>query len=144
MRLRRGLRSGRLHYLSDHILEKILPKVVVSPINPSSAGMANNGSSGLGMGHEDSRSSSKSAQGLGAERMSTERGRAERVSTERVPREKVSTEPPGILRDPAVTNARKWNTDIPIILPHERVFPIQIGSELFRLSGASISSDGMC
>ncbi|KAF8462895.1 hypothetical protein BDZ91DRAFT_732637 [Kalaharituber pfeilii] len=31
--------------------------------------------------------------------------------------------------------------DIPRILPHERVFPIQIGSELFRLSGASICSD---
>lgn len=31
---------------------------------------------------------------------------------------------------------------IPNILPHERVFPIQIGSELFKLSGASISSDG--
>ncbi|KAH7367150.1 BTB/POZ domain-containing protein [Plectosphaerella cucumerina] len=30
---------------------------------------------------------------------------------------------------------------IPTILPHERVFPIQIGSELFKLSGASISSD---
>ena len=30
---------------------------------------------------------------------------------------------------------------IPLILPHERVFPIQIGSELFKLSGASISSD---
>ncbi|RMD42996.1 hypothetical protein DV735_g2120, partial [Chaetothyriales sp. CBS 134920] len=29
----------------------------------------------------------------------------------------------------------------PSILPPERVFPIQIGSELFRLSGASISSD---
>jgi len=48
---------------------------------------------------------------------------------------------PGILRDPATNNARKWNTDIPNILPHERVFPIQIGTELFRLSGASISSD---
>ncbi|PVH86577.1 hypothetical protein DL98DRAFT_582530 [Cadophora sp. DSE1049] len=48
---------------------------------------------------------------------------------------------PGILRDPATSNARKWNTDIPNILPHERVFPIQIGTELFRLSGASISSD---
>lgn len=57
--------------------------------------------------------------------------------------EKQSTEPPGILRDPGVVQARKWNTDIPHILPHERVFPIQIGSELFRLSGASISSDGM-
>ena len=32
---------------------------------------------------------------------------------------------------------------IPHILPHERVFPIQIGTELFKLSGASISSDGM-
>ncbi|KAG0644233.1 hypothetical protein HOY80DRAFT_182940 [Tuber brumale] len=31
--------------------------------------------------------------------------------------------------------------EIPRILPHEKVFPIQIGGELFRLSGASISSD---
>ena len=31
---------------------------------------------------------------------------------------------------------------IPHVLPHEKVFPIQIGSELYRLSGASISSDG--
>ena len=31
---------------------------------------------------------------------------------------------------------------IPYILPHERVFPIQIGTELFKLSGASLSSDG--
>lgn len=30
---------------------------------------------------------------------------------------------------------------IPVILPHERVFPIQIGSELFKMSGASLSSD---
>lgn len=58
--------------------------------------------------------------------------------------EKQSTEPPGILRDPSITQPRRWNTDIPLILPHERVFPIQIGSELYRLSGASISSDGMC
>lgn len=33
-------------------------------------------------------------------------------------------------------------TKIPHILPRERVFPIQIGSELFKLSGASLSSDG--
>lgn len=33
-------------------------------------------------------------------------------------------------------------TKIPHILPHERVFPIQIGGELFKLSGASLSSDG--
>lgn len=51
-----------------------------------------------------------------------------------------TSDPPGILRE---NGPRKWNTDIPNILPHERVFPIQIGSELFRLSGASISSDGM-
>lgn len=58
-------------------------------------------------------------------------------------REPSFNEPPGILRDPVVLRARSWNTDIPNILPHERVFPIQIGSELFRLSGASLSSDGM-
>ncbi len=54
-----------------------------------------------------------------------------------------SQNPPGMLREENITKPRKWNTDIPNILPHERVFPIQIGSELFRLSGASISSDGM-
>ena len=27
-------------------------------------------------------------------------------------------------------------------LPHEKGFPIQVGTELFRLSGASIMSDG--
>ncbi|KAF7904342.1 hypothetical protein EAF00_001676 [Botryotinia globosa] len=47
-------------------------------------------------------------------------------------------DPPGILRNP---EARDWNTDIPNHLPHEKVFPIQIGTELFRLSGASLSSD---
>ncbi|KAF5879483.1 putative btb poz domain-containing protein [Botrytis fragariae] len=47
-------------------------------------------------------------------------------------------DPPGILRNP---EARNWNTDIPNYLPHEKVFPIQIGTELFRLSGASLSSD---
>ncbi|KAF7874915.1 hypothetical protein EAF04_002089 [Stromatinia cepivora] len=47
-------------------------------------------------------------------------------------------DPPGTARDP---EARKLNTDIPKYLPHEKVFPIQIGTELFRLSGASLSSD---
>lgn len=46
---------------------------------------------------------------------------------------------PGIMRDPA----RFRGPEIPHVLPHEKVFPIQIGSKLFRLSGASISSDGM-
>ena len=35
------------------------------------------------------------------------------------------------------------NHPAPSILPAEKVFPIQIGSELFRLSGASIASDGL-
>lgn len=42
-----------------------------------------------------------------------------------------------------VTGPGRMNTDIPRILPREKVFPIQIGNQLFRLSGASISSDGM-
>ena len=65
------------------------------------------------------------------------------VSTEDT-QKNVDPNPPGILRDSIALSARKMNTDIPEILPHERVFPIQIGSELFRLSGASISSDGKC
>ncbi|KAI9052193.1 hypothetical protein LZ554_003552 [Drepanopeziza brunnea f. sp. 'monogermtubi'] len=52
-----------------------------------------------------------------------------------------SGHPPGILRAPALTTARELNTDIPKTLPHEKVFPVQIGTELFGLSGASISSD---
>jgi hypothetical protein len=55
---------------------------------------------------------------------------------------------PGILRDTNRSENSKTTgqsaVDIPNVLPHEKVFPIQIGSELFRLSGASISSDGMC
>jgi hypothetical protein len=43
------------------------------------------------------------------------------------------------------TPSRVWPdhpiTKIPHVLPHERVFPIQIGTELFKLSGASLSSD---
>jgi hypothetical protein len=54
----------------------------------------------------------------------------------------VIVDPPGILRDPNIPQARKYNTDIPDELPHEKVFPIQIGTELFKLSGASLSSDG--
>ncbi|KAL2197051.1 hypothetical protein P885DRAFT_60444 [Corynascus similis CBS 632.67] len=38
-------------------------------------------------------------------------------------------------------NSRVATHHIPNILPHERVFPVQLGSELFKLSGASISSD---
>lgn len=79
--------------------------------------------------------------------MGTEPVSRERVSTEQSS-ERVSTEPPNVSRETSVNGTtenippRKWNTGIPKILPHERVFPIQIGSELFRLSGASISSDG--
>ena len=49
------------------------------------------------------------------------------------------SDPPGILRHRYVPENGKGGE---VVLPHERVFPIQIGSELFRLSGASLSSDG--
>jgi hypothetical protein len=45
---------------------------------------------------------------------------------------------------PMETSPTQAVNHIPNILPHERVFPIQIGCELFKLSGASISSDGAC
>ncbi|KZF23956.1 hypothetical protein L228DRAFT_85816 [Xylona heveae TC161] len=47
------------------------------------------------------------------------------------------TDPPGILR----TIDGKHHLETDLALPHDKVFPIQIGSELFRLSGASLSSD---
>ncbi|EEH16055.1 hypothetical protein PABG_06142 [Paracoccidioides brasiliensis Pb03] len=47
-----------------------------------------------------------------------------------------STHIPGILKQPNISTKSKT-----CILPPEKVFPIQIGSELFKLSGASISSD---
>ena len=45
-------------------------------------------------------------------------------------------QPPGILQTGVTQQASS------AVLPAEKVFPIQIGSELFRLSGASIASDG--
>ncbi|KAG6014730.1 hypothetical protein E4U41_004779, partial [Claviceps citrina] len=42
---------------------------------------------------------------------------------------------------PAPALTEKTIHHIPPILPHEGVFPIQIGGHLFRLSGASLSSD---
>ncbi|KAF9878899.1 BTB/POZ domain-containing protein [Colletotrichum karsti] len=44
-------------------------------------------------------------------------------------------------RSPAPPRDEEAVSKIPNLLPHERVFPIQIGNELFKLSGASISSD---
>jgi hypothetical protein len=44
--------------------------------------------------------------------------------------------PPSDAKRPLEVGAQKSN------LPPEKVFSIQLGSELFRLSGASIASDG--
>ena len=46
------------------------------------------------------------------------------------------------ITSPKEPSADEHVLHIPKILPHERVFPIQIGGELFKLSGASLSSDG--
>ncbi|OAA46351.1 BTB/POZ domain-containing protein [Metarhizium rileyi] len=48
---------------------------------------------------------------------------------------------PGSHGIPMMPPNEKTIHKIPPILPRERVFPIQIGSELFKLSGASLSSD---
>ncbi|KAG5300365.1 BTB/POZ domain-containing protein [Histoplasma ohiense] len=48
----------------------------------------------------------------------------------------LSTSSPGVSKQPDYSEKGKT-----CLLPSEKVFPIQIGSELFRLSGSSISSD---
>ena len=60
-----------------------------------------------------------------------------RASTGPLPNTSIGR-PPGVLRKSATTQS-----SLPPLLPTEKVFPIQIGSEVFRLSGASIASDGM-
>lgn len=45
-------------------------------------------------------------------------------------------------RDSSQTRRAQPDQHARVSLPAEKVFPIQIGSELFRLSGASIASDG--
>ncbi len=62
--------------------------------------------------------------------MAAERSGSERLTTPRAYQHYVQP------------NSVQLLSRIPLILPHERVFPIQIGSELFKLSGASLSSDG--
>lgn len=49
-----------------------------------------------------------------------------------------SNQPPGVLQAGRTSQTPHAQPG----LPAEKVFPIQIGSELFRLSGASIASDG--
>ena len=69
--------------------------------------------------------------------------RRTRQSSSSTPRPSVlaSTSSQGSLRG---RGTRVSSGHPPSILPPEKVFPIQIGSDLFRLSGASISSDGRC
>ncbi|KAK9330851.1 hypothetical protein V1520DRAFT_339391 [Lipomyces starkeyi] len=49
--------------------------------------------------------------------------------------------PPATTSHTANFNGPMLNVNIPQILPHEKVFSIQVGDTLFRLSGASLSSD---
>lgn len=73
------------------------------------------------------------------------RGRGSRGASN-VPLPRPGSQQPPAARPPnsnTVAKGSKTPTGHPpSILPPEKVFPIQIGSELFRLSGASISSDG--
>ena len=68
------------------------------------------------------------------------RGRHPPGSTPRATTSQPSGPPQSPIR-PSQGN-REPSAHPPSVLPREKVFPIQIGSELFRLSGASISSDG--
>lgn len=76
---------------------------------------------------------------------SAARGRARQSSSSTTPRAGAHVPSGGV---PAQSrpgrSSRVPSATPPSILPPEKVFPIQVGSDLFRLSGASISSDGKC
>ncbi|KAI5949252.1 hypothetical protein KGF57_004851 [Candida theae] len=40
-----------------------------------------------------------------------------------------------------VETAEEYDPSVPVVLPHEKVYSIQVGYKLFRLSGLSLSSD---
>ncbi|EGV66117.1 hypothetical protein CANTEDRAFT_112525 [Yamadazyma tenuis ATCC 10573] len=44
--------------------------------------------------------------------------------------------------NPLDNATHEYSNDIPVILPHSNIYNIQVGSRLFKLSGASLSSDG--
>lgn len=72
------------------------------------------------------------------------RGRGARGSGNAPPQRSGPQQPASARASNPVAKGSKTPTGHPpSILPPEKVFPIQIGSELFRLSGASISSDGL-
>ncbi|EMG48415.1 hypothetical protein SBY92_003308 [Candida maltosa Xu316] len=43
--------------------------------------------------------------------------------------------------NPPIATTEEYNPQVPPILPHEKVYSIQVGYKLFRLSGLSLSSD---
>lgn len=45
------------------------------------------------------------------------------------------------MNNPLSEATKEFDIDIPNVLPHSRVYQIQVGSRLFKLSGASLSSD---
>lgn len=46
-----------------------------------------------------------------------------------------------VKQDLKVQEAEEFNPEIPNILPHEKIYSIQVGCKLFKISGASLSSD---
>lgn len=64
------------------------------------------------------------------------------TETEKRKEQSKGTGPQGRVIDVSKPRRVVESTNGPDMLPAGKVFPIQIGSELFRLSGASISSDG--
>ena len=98
---------------------------------------------------DETKSSEKPSGGARAGAGATQQGRKTRqTASSAVPRPGHSNVPPVSLDEPQThrgslrSGTRVPSGHPPSILPPEKVFPIQIGSDLFRLSGASISSDG--
>lgn len=85
--------------------------------------------------HNTRSQSGPSTGGRGSTEASDSRPRPQNIDVE-------SLRPPFGSASAGAGPRRMTDPGVPMVLPARKVFPIQIGDKLFRLSGASISSDG--
>ena len=135
----RGHPPGRTREAEDRELRERMANSTRQPVtsSPNSSHDPGSGDQPATKATDSSPSDAASASGDDVERNRSGGGLVS-VGAQRTGSNVGANPPPGIVQAGSIQQA----PHTPFALPAEKVFPIQIGSELFRLSGASIASDG--